>query len=119
MEKSLALQRHLLGSIDLEDIVGEVIIGKSKEETESERKDYCAAICAVWPRLEKDLKELMVAQLMYSSNQAEDWEKVIFGRGGFNGLSLVFEKWKAANAEHLERGKAKEEFDKHEVIGQI
>ena len=108
---SLILQRHLLGSIDLSDI-------KDEEMTEAERRDYCAAISAVFPRIEKDIKKLLYAQLMYSSNQAEDWEKVIFGRGTFNGLAILLESWRQANSEHLKRT-IPEDFNKHDVISDI
>ena len=118
MKENLVNQRHLLGSIDLIDVAKEAVVGKYKEESEAERKEYCAAISGAWPKIEKDLKELMVAQLMYSSNEAEDFEKVVFGRGTFNGLSLIYEKLKQANAEHMERSKPKEELN-HDIIGQI
>lgn len=108
----IALVRHLLGSIDLSDV-------KEEEQTEGERKEYCGAICAVFPRLEKDMKRFLYDQLMFVSNQADTWERVIFGRGTFNGMSLLYEHWKKANDEHLEKTKPKETFDKHSPIGQI
>jgi hypothetical protein len=94
LEPTIALQRNLLGSIDLSDL-------DNSEETEQERKDYCAAIFAIYPRIEKDLKKFMYEQLLFSSNQAVSWEQVIFGRGTFNGLSLMLEHWKLAQAEHI------------------
>lgn len=101
---TLKTMRHLLGSIDLSDIEDE-----EKEESEAERRAYCAAIFAVWPRLEKDLKKMMHTQLMFSSNQSEDWFQTILGRGTFNGLSLPFEKWRMAQAEHIANSKDKKE----------
>ncbi len=93
---TLELMRHLLGSVDLSDIFSE----DEKEESEAERRAYCAAIFAIWPRLEKDLKKMMYEQLIFSSNESEDWFQTILGRGTFNGLSLAFERWKVASAEH-------------------
>lgn len=110
---SIMLMRHLLGSISLDDIEAD------EEMTEEERKDYCAAISAVFPRIEKDIKKFLHVQLMYSANQAEDWEKVIFGRGTFNGLALLLAYWGKAHLEYTEKGKSKEEFDKHSVMGEI
>lgn len=93
-ELSLALIRHLLGSIDLSDVKED-----EKEISKEERKSYCAAIFAVWPRLEKDIKELLHRQLMFVCNEAETWEQVIFGRGTFNGIDLLYKLWKAAATE--------------------
>lgn len=103
VEPTIKLQRHLLASIDLSDVEDE------KEQTEAEHRAYNAAIFAVWPRLEKDLKKMMHTQLLFSSNVAEDWMQTIFGRGTFNGLSLPFEKWRLASNEHEAASKEKAE----------
>src|SRR3989304_1853024 len=108
---TLEVMRHILGSIDLKDV--------EEEMTESDRKDYCAAISAVFPRLEKDIKRFLHAQLMYASNQAENWEQVIFGRGTFNGMALLLEYWKQINNKHISDTKEKESFDKHKIINEI
>src|SRR3990167_9617159 len=94
IEPTISLQRNLLGSISIEDVT-------EGEETEADRKAYCAAIFAVFPRLEKDLKKFLHAQLLFSSNQADTWERVIFGRGTFNGISLLLEHWQQAHNEHI------------------
>ena len=101
-DETIKLQRNLLGSIDIEDL-------EDKEMTDEERKDYCAAIFAVYPRLEKDLKRFLHTQLMFSSNEADTWEKVIFGRGTFNGIALLLEYWKIAASEF--------EANKEEKVG--
>jgi len=113
-DNSLKLIRHLLGSIDLSDIEAKQ---DRKDMSEADRKAYCAAIFAVWPRLEKDIKEFLYDQLMFSSNEAETWERVIFGRGSFNGMDLLFEHWKKAVSEHQvpEEG----EFNKNNPISEI
>lgn len=108
-EASSALLRHQLGSIDLSDVT------EDEEMSESERRDYCAAIFAVFPRLEKDIKKFLYQQLMFSSNNATTWEQVIFGRGTFNGIDLLLDHWQKAQAEHIPP--PQEDFDRHSPIG--
>lgn len=91
-EPTIELQRHLLSSLDLSDI-------EDKMLSETERKEYTAAIFAVWPRLEKDLKKFMYDQLLFASQKAATWEEVLFARGTFNGMDLLFEHWKGAAIE--------------------
>ena len=93
-ELSIKLIRHQLGSIDLSDVDLE-----EKEMSKEERKQYCAAIFAVFPRLEKDIKKFLYTQLMFGNNNAETWEQVIFGRGTFNGIDLLYKYWKDAATE--------------------
>ena len=88
-EPTIKLQRHLLSSLDLSDI-------EDKMMTEVERRAYVDAIFAVWPRLEKDLKKFMYDQLLFASQKATTWEEVLFARGTFNGMDLLFEHWKIA-----------------------
>ncbi len=111
-EKTILLQRHLLGSISFEDI-------QDEEESEQDRKDYCSAIFAIYPRLEKKLKKLLLTQLMFSSNEADTWEKVILGRGTTNGLALLLEEIEKANSEHIANNKQKDEFDKASPIAEL
>lgn len=96
--QSIEIIRHILGSIDLSDV-------EERDQTPEERKEYCGIISASFPTLEKDIKALLHAQLLYASNQAEDWDKVIFARGTFNGMSLLLEKWRQAHMEHHARGR--------------
>lgn len=99
---SIEAIRHTLGSVDLSDI-------DDTPQTEAERKEYCGIISAAFPTLEKDIKSLLHAQLMYASNQANDWDQVLFARGTFNGISLLLERWKQAHAEHHARGRPEPE----------
>lgn len=112
-DSTIKLQRNLLGSIDLTNITSE------KEETEQEKKDYCAAVFAIFPRLQKKIKQMMHAQLMFSSFEADTWERVIFGRGTFNGLSLMLEELQQAHDQHISNTKPKEEFDKANPLGEL
>jgi len=110
-QESIKLIRHSLASIDLSDV-------EHKEESETERKEYCAAISAIFPRLEKTLKRFLYAQLMYASNEAETWERVIFARGTFNGLDIILEHLKQAHNEHMERG-VQNNFDKNSPLSEL
>lgn len=110
---SLELLRHQLGSVDLSDVQ------EDGEMSEAERREYAAAIFAVFPRLEKDIKKFLYTQLLFSSNEAVTWEQVIFGRGTFNGMDLLLEHWRKVNAEHVGNSKPQEGFDPHNPIGQI
>lgn len=107
----LEVLRHELASIDLSDI-------EEEDMTESERTEYVAAISAVFPRLEKDIKKFLHAQLMFVSNNAQDMNQVSFGRGTFNGMVLLLENWKRAHEEHTVK-EPKEEFGKHDVVGEL
>ena len=98
--------------VDLGDI-------EDKEQTESERLEYNAAISAVFPRIEKDIKKFQINQLMFISNESLNWEQILVARGTFNALDLLLDHWKKAHLEHSERSKPKDEFDKHEVVGTI
>jgi hypothetical protein len=114
-EPSIKLLRHQLGSIDISDIIED-----EKEMSKEERAQYCAAIFAIFPRLEKDIKRFLHRQLMFISNRAVNWEQVIFGRGTFNGIDLLYKYWKDAAAEF--EAKPKEErkkLDKHKVMPEI
>lgn len=111
-DQTIELLRLQLGSIDLKDVA------EDKDLSESERKEYCAAIFAAFPRLEKDIKKFLYQQLMFISNQAGTWEEVIFGRGTFNGMDLLLDHWRKAAAEYQSSMK-KEEFDKNSVVGEL
>ena len=110
--KTLKLIRHQLGSVDLSDI-------EEKEMSETETKDYNASISAVFPRLEKDIKALLHEQLMFIANQADTWDRVVFGRGTFNGMDILLEKWKSAHIAHAAKVGEEGSFDENEVIGEL
>lgn len=93
-DESLALMRHHLGAIDLSTVKENV------ELSESDRRDYVAAIHAVFPRIERDIKHFLYNQLLFSAKEAADWEQVIFGRGMFDGMAQLLEHWRLAHQEH-------------------
>jgi hypothetical protein len=114
MKESLETLRHQLASINLKDMED------VKPMSEDEREKYCATISSAFPYLERDLKEWMYHQLLYASNQAENWEKVMYARGTFNGLHLIWQYWQKAANEHKASAKEdKEEFDKNKPIAEI
>lgn len=114
---SLDLIRHQLASIDLSDIEDKKF---RKDMTQAERDAYCSAIFAVWPRLEKDLKEFMHDQLLFVCNNAEDMLQVSFGRGTFNGFDFLFDYWQTAASEWESKGKEdKDEGDKNNPMPEL
>jgi len=112
MPDSIEVIRHQLASIDLSDM-------EEKDETENEHKEYVAAISAVFPRLEKDIKRFLHEQLMFIANQATDMNQISFGRGTFNGMDLLLSHWKKAFNEQNAKSQKKEEFDKHNPVGEL
>lgn len=110
---SLLLLHHALGSVDLSDVEEE------KEQTEAERAEYIAAISAVYPRLEKDIKRFLYAQLMFVSNNAETWEQVLFGRGTFNGMDVLLNYWKQAHIENAQKSRPEVTESPNSPIGEL
>lgn len=104
-DDAIKLMRHHLGSIDLSDI-------EQKEQSEQERKDYCAAIHAVFPRLERDLKWFLYHQTVFVAKESESWEHVAFGRGGIDALTQLLNHWRMAHQEFLGNSTSGD-FDRH------
>lgn len=81
---------------------------REKEQSEQERKDYCAAIFAIYPRLERDVKEKMYEELVktYSINAgtSKTREEIVLatirGNGIMEGMAILLESWQQANTEH-------------------
>ena len=109
---STELIRHQLGSVDLVDIT-------TDDMTEAERKEYCSSISGIYPRLEKDIKKFLHAELMFISNNAENWDQVVFGRGTFNGMDLLRTHWKKASDEHIQNIQPPEKFDEHKMLPEV
>ena len=113
MDESHKLIRHHLGAIDLASLMEE-----EKQAGTEERKEYCAAIFAVLPRIETDVKRLLYQQALFITKNAENWDQVVFGRGVFDGMAQLLEHWRVAAGEHMSRNR-KEPFDPHEPIGTV
>ena len=75
--------------------------------TEAERRDYNAAIFAVFPRLEKDIKEEMFKELVKTYTESVGTAKTINevalatarGSGIIEGMAILLEKWRLAQLE--------------------
>jgi tRNA U54 and U55 pseudouridine synthase Pus10 len=100
---------------------------KIQEQTETERRAYCADIFAVFPRLEKDIKAKMFEQLIstYSTGIAtsrtredRDYE-ILRGNGIMEGMAALLELWKEASDEHVTKSTPEENFDKHKPLGEV
>lgn len=98
---------------------------EKKEQSKQEHKEYCAAIFAVFPRLEKDIREEMYAQLVsiYSvgiatskTKEERDFE-IVRGNGILEGMAILLDKWEKAQAEHQD--KPDTNFDKNNPIAEI
>lgn len=74
----------------------------------SEQKDYNAAIFAVFPRLEANIKEEMFKELVKTYTLAVGSAKSVNevalatarGSGIIEGMALLLEKWRLAQLEH-------------------
>lgn len=94
-------------------------LSKKEEMSETERKDYCGAIFAIFPRLEKDIQEMMYEKLVETYTEADNWDKVLKGQGIMEGMAILLTKWETASNEHKANSKPEEEFDKNEVISKV
>ena len=97
----------------------EIKITEEKDFTEQERKDYCASIFAVFPRLEKDIKDALHARLVFTAMETKTWEELMMNRGIMEGMTILLEQWRAAQGEHIANNSAKPEFDKHNPVSEI
>ena len=111
---SLDLVRKSLAIASLEDV-------EDKEQDESARREYCGAIAAVFPRLERDIKKFLHDQLVNTSMKSGTWEEVLVGRGVFAGMEILLEHWKSAKAEYENRlsENKKEEFDRAKPVAEL
>ncbi len=112
-DQSIKLIRHGLSVVDLSDVEND-----DNPQTEAERKEYCSAIAAIYPRIKKDIERFLYRQLMFTSNQAETWEQVLVGRGTFAGMEMLLDYWRAINQEYVDRI-VPQDFDKNSPIGEL
>lgn len=111
-EESLILARNALGLIDLSQVEDE------DKMSPEEHRAYCAAIHAVFPRLEKDLKRFMYNQLLFNAKECADWEQNLFGRGALDALAQVHKFWENASNEH-ESNSTGDGFNIHSPFNEI
>lgn len=111
-DDALKLVRHRLGSIDISDAEG-------KEMSGTDRAAYCAALHAVFPRLEADIRKLLYQQTLWSVKESANWDQVIWGRGVIEGMAMLHELWKQASQEHVENSTKDEPAEKHSPFGEV
>ena len=97
----------------------ELELPKEQELDEIERKAHNAAIFAVFPRLEKEIKARMYEQLVMTYTEADDMWKLKRGQGIMEGMAILLEKWKGDAQAHQADAQPKEVFDKHESINKV
>ena len=116
-EQISELMRHLLGSIDLNDVY------ELKSMSEEDRKLYNGRIASVFYDIERDTKELVYNQLLFMGKEAADETQFIFARGTVNGLSLLLDKYSTVKAEHdsdiKEQSEKGKEFDRHKLFSEL
>ena len=97
----------------------EIKITEEKDQTEQERRDYCAAIFASFPRLETDIKQALHARLVYTAMETKNWEDLMMNRGIMEGMTILLEQWRAAQGEHISNNSAKPEFNQFNPVSEI
>lgn len=105
----------------------ELSLPENKQPDETEIKAHNSAIFAVFPRIEKSIKEKMYEQLIntYSENvgTAKTREEVIMttvrGNGILEGMAILLEGFRASSQAHEAEAQPKEKFDKTSVISEI
>lgn len=105
----------------------ELQIPEVKEIDEQERKAHNAAIFAVFPRIEAEIKSKMYEQLVntYSENVAvaKTREEIVLatvrGNGIMEGMALLLEKWQADAKAHEAEAQPKEVFEKSNPLSEI
>lgn len=105
----------------------ELQLPTEKQLDESEIKAHNAAIFAVFPRLEKVIKEKMYEQLIqtYSENVgvAKTREEIVLttvrGNGIMEGMAILLEKWRGDAQAHQADAQPKESFEKNNPLPEI
>ena len=86
---------------------------------EEERKAHNAAIFAVFPRLEKEIKAKMYEQLVITYTEADNFDKILKGQGIMEGMAILLELWQTNAKTHEAESQPKEEFDKHNSLNEV
>lgn len=110
MEDQLKLIRHRLATIDLSDAQDD------GEMSTSEYREYSAAIFAVFPRIEKDIRKFMFRQLLFNAKESANWDQVIVGRGVLEGMAMLLEHWQTVASSYEQ---PKETYDEHSPLGEV
>lgn len=106
-EISLALMRHLLGSLDLADLL------KIEQErmTDEEAANLAADAELFWRKsgFDKQLNLFILETLRFGMEQTADETQLAVSRGTLNGLILIKEWFEQKTTESLGRFQKKEE----------
>lgn len=113
-ERIIALLRHQLGSINLDDA------RDVKEMTEDERAEYLGRVAVAWKLImEPMLKKFVISQEEFMAKNANGEIQYAFSRGTINGLLLVRDELEKLYSEHIERTRPKEGFDRNAIIEKL
>lgn len=111
-EDLVKLNRHFLGSIDLDDIVNADTL------TGTDRKIYLenAEVLFSNPVLMNELRRAVKLQVEFIAREAIGDEQVYIGRGGINMADLLVERFNNLHAEYKEETKREDPFDPYGVV---
>ncbi len=111
-EDIVKLNRHILGSIDLDDIVD----ADSLEGTD--RKNYLeqAEVLFANPVLINEIKRAIKLQVEFIAREAVGEDQMYIGRGGINLGELLIERFTMLHSEYKEKVEPEEPFDPLEII---
>lgn len=95
----LLANRHYFSSINPGDFDEYLLT-----TTESERKEYEAQASIIFNNsvFKREIKHLFALQSLFISNECENWEQSLLGRGTTNGIGLVEDRLQLLNARHLQ-----------------
>jgi len=111
-KKAVALIRHLLGSVDLDDI-------ELNDMAPDERKEYVGKATAAYQgTIKQEGKRLLKAQEEFVARQAEPFN-LLFARGTVNGITLFMEIYEDMQIEHRENNKQPEKFNARAMFPEL
>src|SRR3990167_2828439 len=109
-EAVVALMRHQLGSIDLNDVVEDKM-------TPEERLEYLGKVASIiYPNIKNKAEKFIRHQERFMAVYADINDQMWFAKGSINGLKLLMEDYEKENQEFVELSKPKEKFDPHKLI---
>lgn len=117
---STALLRHLLSSIDLEDVRG-----THEPSDPNERKEYVSRLASNFDLTQKVIKRFIASQEEFLARggavyHGDELKQTVFARGTINGLFLILDSLKDAYDEHMRNITSKPEPpDQRHVFPQV
>lgn len=107
-DKAAENTRHVLGSINLSDLVDVNLL------TPTDKLNYLKEAEGMFQNttFQNELKTMIQAQLEFIALNAANYEEVIMGRGTMNGLSLMLERFSTLHNEYKQATKLEDkDFD--------